>query len=272
MDEIVKYTGQVPAKYSGAEMAVIEAQQNSPKILSMSVKEIARQCNGFLLKAYSDAGFAVKGETQETINRSMLVLADSVADDLFTYFKTLSIKEVGLAIKNGIRGEYGEYMGINVKTCHQFFKAYQESFNRIEVIRKQAMQDEPEEKLTEVEISEIMNEACRTSFTKYRESGELVDFGGSKFTHLKKIGLINLTAERYAEIFERAKTQVKAESAQTLFKDGSTTTAGVIANAVIKQIDTHEITKNAARLIALREYFDFLIENEFDLNDLIAAV
>lgn len=264
MNEIVKHTGSIPARYTGAELAVIEAQINSPKILSMSISAIAVECNGFLVKAFVDAGFTIQGG-----NHAMTILAESVADDLFTYFKTLSIKEAGLAIKNGIRGEYGEFMGINVKTCHQFFKAYQESFNRTEALRKQAMKDEPEQQPTESEVNEIMKTACLSAFDKYKSTGELVDFGGSKFTFLKKIGLINLTPERYNEIFEQAKKQVKAESSQTLFKDGSTTTAGVIANAVIKQIDTHEITKNAARLIALREYFDFLIENELKLIEMI---
>lgn len=266
MDDIVKYTPNTPARYTGAEMAVIDAQRNSPKILSMQIDDISVELSKVITKAYIDAGFQLPGK------ETMLILSGSVADDLFTYFKTLTLKEAALAIQNGIRGEYGDFMGINVKTCHQFFKAYQDSFNRIEAIRKQSLQNEPEDKLTEAEIFEIMNEACRTSFTKYKETKELIDFGGAKFTHLKKLGLINLTPERYTEIFERAKHQVLKESSQKLFQDGSTTTAGVIANAVIKQIDTHEVTKNAARLIALREYFDFLIESEFDLSDLINEV
>lgn len=263
MDEILKYTGQVPAKYSGAEMAVIEAQTNSPKILSMSINDISRNCTGYLTKAYVDAGFQIPD------NATILIMSNSVADDLFTYFKTLSIKEAGLAIQNGIRGEYGEFMGINVKTCHQFFKAYQESFNRNEAIRKSKMTDEPEEKPTEQEINAIMDKACIDAFIKYKTTWQLVDFGGVKFTHLKNKGLINLTPERYAEIMKQAKEQVTAESTATIFKSGQESQAAEIAKMVLKDIDKHETVKNAARLIALREYFDYLIEFEMELTDLI---
>jgi hypothetical protein len=65
----------------------------------MSLDDIAIQCNGFLVKAFVDAGFTIQGG-----NASMLILANSVADDLFTYFKTLSIKEAILSvIWDGIR-------------------------------------------------------------------------------------------------------------------------------------------------------------------------
>ena len=173
MDEIVKHTGQTPSRYTGQEMAVIEAQTNSPKILSMSKNAISVECNGFLVKAFVDAGFTIQGG-----NQAMLILSDSVADDLFTYFKTLSIKEAGLAIQNGIRGEYGEFMGINVKTCHQFFKAYKDSFDRTEAIRKQTMKDEPEVKLTDQEIKTIMDNSCLNAFLEYKLTGKLTDFGG----------------------------------------------------------------------------------------------
>lgn len=264
MDELEKYTGQQPAKYTGQELAVIEAQQNSPKILSMSIEAISIQCNGFLVKAFVDAGFEIKGGKE-----SMTILSKSVADDLFTYFKTLSIKEAGLAIKNGIRGEYGEFMGINVKTVHQFCKAYQESFNRTEVIRKSKMVEEIETKPTDQEINAIMDKACIEAFREYKTNWKLIDFGGAKFTHLKNKGLITLTPERYAEIFQKAKDQVRSEANQTIIKSGTDSNVGSISKEVLNKIDTHEITKNAARLIALREYFDFLIENEFELSDFI---
>lgn len=263
MDDLIKYGGSVPAKYSGAEMAVIEAQQNSPKILSMQISDISVEMSKVLTKAYIDAGF------QLPIKEAMLILAGSVADDLFTYFKTLSIKEAGLAIKNGIRGEYGEFMGINVKTCHQFFKAYQESFNRNEAIRKSKMTDEPEVRPTEQQIRKIMVEACLKAFDDYKKNWNLVDYGGAKFTFLRSIGLINLTDERYNEIMEQAKQHVTAESTATIFKTGQESQAAAIAKVILKDIDKHETVKNAARLIALKEYFDYLIEFEMELTDLL---
>ena len=266
MDELVKYTGQVPAKYSAPEMAVIQALENSPKILSMSTDAIAIECSGFLVKAFVDAGFEIKGG-----NASMLILANSVADDLFTYFKTLSIKEAGLAIKNGIRGEYGEFMGINVKTIHQFCKAYKESFDRSEVIRKQAMKEIIEEKPTPEQIKKYMDERCILAFNEYRESGKLIDNGGAKFTHLKQSGIITLTSERYSEIMAKAVEEVKTQAIATIQITNTESSLSAISKAVLEQGDKHEITKNAARLIALKEYFDYLIEFEFELSDEINA-
>lgn len=266
MDELVKYTGQVPAKYSAPEMAVIQALDNSPKILSMSLDDIAIQCNGFLVKAFVDAGFTIQGG-----NASMLILANSVADDLFTYFKTLSIKEAGLAIKNGIRGEYGEFMGINVKTIHQFCKAYKDSFDRNEAIRKQKMIEEPEVKPTEEQIKKYMDERCILAFNEYKETGKLIDNGGVKFTHLKQSGIITLTPERYSEIMSKAVEEVKLQAIATIQIANTESSISSISKAVLEQGDKHEITKNAARLIALKEYFDYLIEFEFELSDEIKS-
>lgn len=131
------------------------------------------------------------------------------------------------------------------------------------------MKDEPEDRPTPEQIRKIMVESCLKAFHDYKTNWNLVDFGGSKFTFLKSIGLINLTPERYAEIMEQAKQQVLAESTATVFKSGEDSTAGVIAKAIIQAPDKHEVTKNAARLIALKEYFDYLIEFEMELTDLI---
>jgi len=129
------------------------------------------------------------------------------------------------------------------------------------------MKDEPENRPTPEQINQIMKNSCINAFSEYRLSGNLVDFGGAKFTYLKSIGLINLTAERYAEILDKAKKQVLAESADTIFKSGTDSISGVIAQAIIKSPDKHEVTKNAARLITLREYFDSLIEFDMELTD-----
>ena len=43
--------------------------------------------------------------------------------------------------------------------------------------------------------------------------------------------------------------------------------AGIIAGKILKNLDKHETVRNAARLIALREYFDYLIEFEIELGE-----
>lgn len=264
MDDLIKYNSTTPAIYTPAESAILESIKNSRKILEMTKKEIALECNSFILKAHVDAGFTINGG-----NQAMLILSDSIADDLFTYFRTLTINEVGIAIKNGIRGEYGSYMGINVKTVHQFCKAYKESFDRNEVLRKNTMQTDDEPTLDEAEKKRIMDEACIKAFDEYKKTGKLTDFGGAKFKHLKEHKVITLTQERYKEIMDRAILQVKAEAAESIYKSGQDSTASVIAKAIMANAGSHEVTKNAARLIALKEYFDFLIENEFEVKDMI---
>jgi len=134
------------------------------------------------------------------------------------------------------------------------------------------MKDEPEQKPTEAQVKKFMDDRCRAAFYEYKETGRLIDNGGVKFTHLKQSGIITLTPERYAEIFEKAKQLVITEATATIYKSGSDSTAGAISREVLKRTDSHEVTKNAARLIALREYFDFLIENEFNLTDFLPII
>lgn len=268
MSNIEKYNQpQTPAVYTAQETAIMQAQ-NSPTILSLQKNEIKAQINGYILKAFTDAGVNINGQTSSDKERTILILSDSVSDDMMHYFKTLTIQEIGLAIQNGIRGEYGDFYGINVKTIHQFCKAFRDSFERNETMRKVKQQTEPDEqKLSQAEIDKIMIPACIDAFKKYKETNELIDFGGAKFTYLKSIGLISLTPERQTEIMEQAKKEQAEESNKAIFKNGADSMAGIIAGNILKNLDKHETVKNAARLIALREYFDYLIEFEIELGE-----
>jgi len=268
MSNIEKYNQpQTPAVYTAQETAIMQAQ-NSPTILSLQKNEIKAQINGYLMKAFTDAGISINGQTSSDKERTILILSDSVADDLIQYFKTLTIQEIGLAVQNGIRGEYGEFYGINVKTIHQFCKAFRDSFERNETMRKMKQETEPDEqRLSQAEIDKIMVPACLKAFENYKATGELIDFGGAKFVYLKSLGLISLTPERQTEIMEQAKKEQAEESNRAIFKSGADSMAGIIAGKILKNLDKHETVKNAARLIALREYFDYLIEFEIDLSE-----
>jgi len=255
--------------YTSVELSILEAKYNSPIILKASKYDIDRSCVNIISKAVLDSGIQMKG-TYEEQQASILQLSKSVAEDLRKYFKNITIKEFEIAVENGIRKEYGEYYGINVATIHQFVKAYKQSFDREEALRKQKLSHQEEEpKPTQEQINQIMDTACIKAFYQYKQTGVLADFGGSKFLHLEKIGIINLTLERKKQLFEQAKQEQIAQCNADIYKNTSESTAATIAKQIIKSPDKSEVVKNHARFIALKEFFDYLVVIDQELDEMI---
>lgn len=266
--EIVKYEEN---RFTQLEKSVIEAFK-APLIKNISTYDLIRHIVNVINKAHVDYGITVKGETFEEQKNHIKVMAKEVMNDLKKRYPTLTVKEFEIAVENGIRKEYGEFFGINVSTINQFIKAYKKSEEREEAIRKLKLLRQEQEKEvipTAEEIQRFMNESCLKAFQKYKENGSLIDLGGAKFKHLEALGIINHSLERKKEILAHAKQKCISEARQTILNSSRESNIRSIAFEVVKHPDNNEIVKNTAREMALKIFFDELIEMETELSELI---
>jgi len=119
------------------------------------------------------------GVSKSTNNDVITFLSENILKDLLEpKFNYLSVEEIELAFKKGVRQEYGVFMGINIQTLHIWIRAYLASKERrIAIIEFNAKNDEKiygkEDKFSKPnpegikKVAEIFKQYADTSKPKY---------------------------------------------------------------------------------------------------------
>ncbi|MGE5409435.1 MAG: hypothetical protein ACM3MI_00640, partial [Clostridiales bacterium] len=118
------------------------------KINEMTTHEAEKALAQLVNRAYTELGQLPAGSAHVDRNEYLAGIGKLIYCDLMLYFPSITIQEVGHAIKRGIRREYGEYFGFNVIAVHTFVEKYMSSEERTEALRRQnvflASLEEPE--------------------------------------------------------------------------------------------------------------------------------
>lgn len=136
------------------------------------------------------------GYTLHSNNQELKGFMTLLNQELNENFPKCKIDEVRQAIKNGIRGEYGAFVGLSVKNVCSWVTEYINSEKRLETIkiyneRKKGM--EYGEKTPE-EIDLIFKEAYEND-VELAKNGAVVSGNDKMFVWCEKNGLIKLTAD-----------------------------------------------------------------------------
>ncbi len=115
------------------------------------------------------------------------------------------------------------------------------------------------------EDDEKIKQGCLRAFKVYKETQYFQDFGNVYFRFLERKEILTLSNERKHEIFLRAEEIYKALQVQLL--DSIREIVDNIRTASSSDKDRAKV-QGIAREIALKEYFDFLIENEIPIETL----
>ena len=187
------------------------------------------------------------------------VIIRGVCTDLQTRFKTLTLHEVKIALDNGVRGEYGEYFGINIVSINRWLKAYSASDERKEALRIYNTAQLPQKcQPTNDEKRTMMHGACKRAYQIFVETGIVYDFGNAVYDHLDSEGLIKISKEKKMEIFETARRELIAEAKQiAVTKNGDAKIPYINALKSIENNNKDTRCKIAARAkrIALLLFF-----------------
>lgn len=199
---------------------------------------------------------------EEIINLSI----DDLCNDLKSYNAGVTLKQIEIAFRLGIKNEYSEWFGLCNKTYFQWINGFVFSERKrmaLLTLKNASMQQEKE--VTEAEANEIIKNGVIEQFENYKAKGIFLGSDVS-YNYLERQGLLILTAERKKEIFEQIKLDVLNENKRNI---GITDTKRVIMANIENMLANNEFLKAKAKKYALKEYFDNLIEMETDLKDLI---
>lgn len=193
--------------YSEQQVSILEASKesnpgivpfldafNSKLVRDASDSEILITLAEIVSKTTFDAGNTPKSSEE------IKALIGSLLPDCKMFFKTLTLDELKLAANRGVRGMYGDMIGVSVASLSKVFNGYMADMKRQEakkaLIEANTPKEEPPKEVSESEWVRLSIEA----FEKFKESGVYEDWGNIIYLFLERKGLLNYSNERKAEI------------------------------------------------------------------------
>lgn len=105
------------------------AALKSTRILDLQKQAATERISEMLTQVYYTAGQKLEGKDLSLLTQALYL-------EVKNYFSFLRIEELKIALNEGVRGQYGEYFGINIKTIHNWVRAYQVSENRKQKLKE----------------------------------------------------------------------------------------------------------------------------------------
>lgn len=189
------------------------------------------------------SNFSALGQKAKTEDEIALIVIGLI-EEIQSYFPNLTMQELKLASNKGIRGEFGEFMGINVITYHKFIKAFLNDEKRKDVILKQREYIEEQNRIkSQSEIEQIEKEFWENEtkrIAEFKITGVLkTDNYETLYKIYEKAGKIDLSVSDKWEMFVKA----KAETLNELRKLSAKVDNPKKINEQIKRIESKQTTK-----------------------------
>lgn len=167
-------------------------------------------------KSYIEMEKSPGGINPHERKRFVDVFAKLIRNDLIFHFPQLTLKELEIAIRKGIRNQFGPYYGFSVVSIHMFVEKYLESDERRDAMAKQhrflLMQQTPQEPPA-INQWEIMRTGLLQCYNNYCKTRRIIDFGNVNYELLVKAKEIVLSPEEKRFIYNVAEMQVRNEQA-----------------------------------------------------------
>lgn len=261
----------VNANVSSRTKDIYLANNNQKIRLIEDKNSLVRQIHALINMTIFDKGVNME---KDDIN----LIKKRVTDDIMKDFKGLSLEDVQLAFYYGVRGEFGEYYGINPITFYGWLKSYKNVL--LPSVLKEVLPLLPKMEEKEVEIDKkefditMLNNLCAyysklTSGSAY----DLFDIGNIYFSFMNRMEMINLSEEEWIEINDLAMGEVKLELSEqnkNLLNQGKSLHRINLTDA-FKEIEAGEnksynaMIEIYAKRLALKKCLQKLAENKIDL-------
>ncbi len=258
--ELVKIPVQISPFLSKEEKRYVVACHGK-KIIDYSQTEAEEQIMVIINTAYAELGQKYGGGTKAQRMEFLKNTTKLLLNDIKYYTPALTFEDLKIANDLGIRNHYGEYIGFNVITLHNFIEKYLNSTERSEALRKQKKFIEaqiPKPPMTEEEKDQLRVECLRVCYRNFRENGFVIDCGAVNYKFLIERGEINLTMEERIAIYDQAKSQVDAEAIQKAVSFSE------IIQKMRNQFEDITGYQIRSREIVLKQYFTKITEEELE--------
>lgn len=170
----------------------------SKLVRDASDKEILSTLNEIVSKATFEGGYTAKSAQE------IMSMIGSLLPDCKMFWKTLTLDELKLAANRGIRGMYGEIIGVSVASLSKMFNGYMNEPKRHEAKKAlhetmEVLPERDEKQIIADRIAIVLN-----AFEKYKEQGFYDDLGNYVYDCLKTAGIIKYTGKEVGEFIVTA--------------------------------------------------------------------
>ena len=258
--ELVKIPVQISPFLSKEEKRYVVACHGK-KIIDYSQTDAEEQIMVIINTAYAELGQKYGGGTKAQRMEFLKNTTKLLLNDIKYYTPALTFEDLKIANDLGIRNHYGEYIGFNVITLHNFIEKYLNSTERSEALRKQKKFIEaqiPKPPMTEEEKDQLRVECLRVCYRNFRENGFVIDCGAVNYKFLIERGEINLSIDERIAIYDQAKSQVDAEAIQKAVSFSE------IIQKMRNQFEDITGYQIRSREIVLKQYFTKITEEELE--------
>jgi hypothetical protein len=180
---------------------IILAAKASPIIRDISKREAGEAIKVLFNRAIFESG--MKCENPELV-------FPIVVKDIFDDFAGLTLEEIKICFKLGVRGKLGDFMGMNVRTFYgwltEYFRTLKTAANKEFLALPQ-----PAKEVTIEQKKEIHRQALQRLFSEYdsisKEQSEIafVDYGNTYYNLLNSLGVIYFSYSNTKRSFEKAR-------------------------------------------------------------------
>ncbi len=236
--------------------------KDSPKVFEMPPVESETMIYNLIVETQVNIGHT-KAVNDTEIN---LISSAAILNLIYQKYRTLTVAELKLAFLNGSVGDYGDYIGVNLKSASQWIKGYAGAEIKKKALHEWNLKLDKEnttEKTPEEKNRENL-QSCVVYFDEFR-NGSVRNFGGdlllaTYYDILLENDIVNFDEERRYSIYELAKEEIK-----TAPKTKQKNAIAQIVNRATKDNELNVVCKR----IALHQFFRDLITKGAELSDLI---
>lgn len=218
----------------------IQLALHSSKIADLSYEEVRERVRIILSSTFFLAGYKPPEKADGKL------MTEKLSNDLIADFGGLTLDEVAICFEMGVKDQYGEFMGLNIRTFTKWLKAYRQSDQRYKAVTESTQQALPPP--SEDYSLERLNEMALRYFESYKETGEFGDCGIQVYQHLQKCGVITHSKEFKLKVISDIDR--------------------VTSNKLSDDIRRAKII-NHAQVVCLKRFFQDLVEMDEELSNLI---
>jgi hypothetical protein len=157
--------------------------------------------------------FEIAGQTP--VEHDVNVIIRETVKDLRKKYSAITVEELDYALNAGVRGEYGDYFGINVVSINRWLRAYYNSEERREAQRSRNFPDLLCDKCTSPTAEEILSikiEAYNNALSLSAAGQYVKDRGNCVYDFLAEKGEIHFTPAEKHHFMEKAKEELTIEA------------------------------------------------------------
>ena len=194
MSNLVKSTSvNLPKEVSNLSKSAYQANSSVMIKNVGDMNVVVNSIHQSINKAIADKGINMELEDMNYLKRS-------ITDDILRDFPTLSLQDVNLCFSMGVRGNLGEYFGVNVVSLYGWLKKYKEEilpkmFSEVKNYLPSAQKEEQVVDYKALDLDKIENICSAINLFKEEKKYVLNDFGNIHYNFLNKLNYFDSVSD-----------------------------------------------------------------------------